>query len=223
MGVPIFTAEGFEADDVIGTLAAKAAAAGFQVAIVTGDKDFFQLVGDGIRVYNPRDEGAWFDEAGVSEKFGVAPAQVVDVLALMGDTIDNVKGVPGIGEKGARDLISHLRIARRAARARRRRAAEEVPRGAADQRGPGAAEPRAGEDSRRRGRRRSSPSGSGSAARAASAATRCSRSWGSARWSPSTRRPRIRSCKDYAVVESLDGAARRWSAEIRDRRGWRCG
>ena len=55
---------GFEADDVIGTLATQAAAAGFQVAIVTGDKDFFQLVGDGIRVYNPRDEGAWYDADG---------------------------------------------------------------------------------------------------------------------------------------------------------------
>ncbi|MGE0461689.1 MAG: DNA polymerase I [Vicinamibacterales bacterium] len=106
MGVPIFTSEGFEADDVIGTLARKAAAAGFDAAIVTGDKDFFQLVGDGIRVYNPRDEGAWFDETGVAEKFGVRPDQVVDVLALMGDTSDNVKGVPGIGEKGARDLIA---------------------------------------------------------------------------------------------------------------------
>jgi len=106
MGVPIFTAEGFEADDVIGTLARKAAAQGFGVVIVTGDKDFFQLVGDGIRVYNPRDEGVWYDEAGVLEKFGVGPRHVVDVLALMGDAIDNVKGVPGIGEKGARDLIS---------------------------------------------------------------------------------------------------------------------
>jgi len=106
MGVPIFTAEGFEADDVIGTLARKAAAAGFDAAIVTGDKDFFQLVGDGIRVYNPRDEGAWYDEAGVAGKFGVRPDQVVDVLALMGDTSDNVKGVPGIGEKGARDLVA---------------------------------------------------------------------------------------------------------------------
>ena len=71
MGVPILTSEGFEADDVIGTLARQAAAAGFEVAIVTGDKDFFQLVGDGIRVYNPRDEGTWFDPAGVIEKFGV--------------------------------------------------------------------------------------------------------------------------------------------------------
>jgi DNA polymerase-1 len=106
MGVPIFTAEGFEADDVIGTLARKASARGFQAAIVTGDKDFFQLVGDGIRVYNPRDEGAWYDEAGVQEKLGVTPAQVVDVMALMGDTIDNIKGVPGIGEKGASTLIA---------------------------------------------------------------------------------------------------------------------
>ncbi len=106
LGVPVYTAEGFEADDVIGTFARRAAAQGFQVAIVTGDKDFFQLVGDGIRVYNPRDEGAWFDEASVKERFGVASAQVVDALALMGDAIDNVAGVPGIGEKGAKDLIA---------------------------------------------------------------------------------------------------------------------
>ncbi len=105
MGVPILTAEGFEADDVIGTLAVKAANAGFDVAIVTGDKDFFQLVGGRIKVYNPRDEGTWYDTAGVEARFGVAPGQVVDVLALMGDAIDNVKGVPGIGEKGARELI----------------------------------------------------------------------------------------------------------------------
>ena len=106
LGVPVYTAPGFEADDVIGTMAVKAATQGFQVAIVTGDKDFFQLVGDGIRVYNPRDDGAWFDAAGVKEKFGVEPRQVIDVLALMGDSIDNVAGVPGIGEKGARDLIA---------------------------------------------------------------------------------------------------------------------
>jgi DNA polymerase-1 len=106
LGVPLYTAPGFEADDVIGTLARKAADRGFRVAIVTGDKDFFQLVDDGIRVYNPRDEGAWFDASGVQDKFGVAPNQVIDVLALMGDSIDNVAGVPGIGEKGARDLIA---------------------------------------------------------------------------------------------------------------------
>ena len=106
LGVPILTSERYEADDVIGTLAVKASAAGFDVAIVTLDKDFFQLVGDGIRVFNPRDDGTWYDAAGVVEKFGVRPDQVVDVLALMGDTIDNIKGVPGIGEKGAKELIS---------------------------------------------------------------------------------------------------------------------
>jgi DNA polymerase-1 len=106
LGVPILTHERYEADDVIGTLTMRARAEGYGVAIVTGDKDFFQLVGDGIRVFNPRDEGTWYDSAGVKEKFGVTPDRVVDVLALMGDTIDNVKGVPGIGEKGAHALIS---------------------------------------------------------------------------------------------------------------------
>ncbi len=106
LGVPVLTSERFEADDVIGTLASAAHTAGFEVALVTGDKDFFQLVTDGVRVYNPRDEGTWYDAAGVVEKFGVRPDQVVDVLALMGDSIDNIKGVPGIGEKGARELIS---------------------------------------------------------------------------------------------------------------------
>jgi DNA polymerase-1 len=106
MGVPIVTAEGYEADDVIGTLAKRAAAEGFEVAIVSIDKDFFQLVRDGVRVYDPREEGAWFDASGVVEKFGVQPAQVTDVLALVGDTSDNVAGVPGIGKKGAVDLIT---------------------------------------------------------------------------------------------------------------------
>jgi DNA polymerase I len=106
LGVPILTYDRYEADDVIGTLATKAVGAGFEVAIVTGDKDFFQLVSDGIKVYNPKEEGTWYDPAGVKDKFGVAPEQVVDVLALMGDTIDNIKGVPGIGEKGARELIA---------------------------------------------------------------------------------------------------------------------
>jgi DNA polymerase-1 len=106
MGVPVLTYARFEADDVIGTLAMQARAAGFDVVLVTGDKDFFQLVSDGIRVFNPRDEGTWYDAAGVVQKLGVRPDQVVDVLALMGDSIDNIKGVPGIGEKGARELIA---------------------------------------------------------------------------------------------------------------------
>jgi DNA polymerase I len=109
LGVPILTARGYEADDVIGTLASKAVAAGYDVAIVSIDKDFFQLVADPhIKVYDPREEGAWFDEAGVVEKFGVKPSQVVDVLALVGDTSDNVAGVPGIGKKGAIDLITQF-------------------------------------------------------------------------------------------------------------------
>ncbi len=106
LGVPIITYDRYEADDVIGTMTERAAAEGYAVTIVTGDKDFFQLVRDGIRVFNPRDEGTWYDAEGVKEKFGVSPDQVVDVLALMGDSVDNVKGVPGIGEKGARDLIT---------------------------------------------------------------------------------------------------------------------
>ena len=106
LGVPIVTAEGYEADDVIGTLARRAAGEGFEVAIVSIDKDFFQLVHDGVRVYDPREDGAWFDADGVVEKFGVKPSQVADVLALVGDTSDNVAGVPGIGKKGAIDLIT---------------------------------------------------------------------------------------------------------------------
>ena len=107
MGVPIVTAPGYEADDVIGTMAMRAVT-DFDVAIVSIDKDFFQLVQPGIRVYDPRDEGAWFDADGVVDKFGVAPSQVVDVLALVGDTSDNVAGVPGIGKKGALDLVKQF-------------------------------------------------------------------------------------------------------------------
>jgi DNA polymerase-1 len=106
LGVPILTAAGYEADDVIGTVAARASADGFDVAIVSIDKDFFQLVHDGVRVYDPREDGTWFDAQGVVEKFGVKPSQVADVLALVGDTSDNVGGVPGVGKKGAIDLIT---------------------------------------------------------------------------------------------------------------------
>jgi DNA polymerase-1 len=106
LGVPIVTAEGYEADDVIGTLATRAAADGFEVAIVSIDKDFFQLVRDGIRVFDPREDGAWFDAQRVVDKFGVQPSQVVDVLALVGDASDNVAGVAGIGKKGAVDLLT---------------------------------------------------------------------------------------------------------------------
>ena len=108
MGVPILTARGYEADDVIGTMATRAEAAGFDVAIVSIDKDFFQLVGGRIKVYDPREDGVWFDDQAVLDKFGVRASQVVDVLALVGDTSDNVAGVPGIGKKGAIDLITQF-------------------------------------------------------------------------------------------------------------------
>jgi DNA polymerase-1 len=106
LGVPIVTARGYEADDVIGTMTTRASAVGFEVAIVSIDKDFFQLVHNGVRVYDPREDGMWYDAAAVEEKFGVKPSHVVDVLALVGDTSDNVAGVPGVGKKGAVDLIS---------------------------------------------------------------------------------------------------------------------
>ena len=105
IGVPVLTSETYEADDVIGTLAMQAVAEELEVVIVTSDKDFFQLVGGPIRVFDPRDTGSWYDSDAVKEKMGVTPAQVIDVLSLMGDAVDNVKGVPGIGEKGARELI----------------------------------------------------------------------------------------------------------------------
>ena len=106
LGVPVLTFEKYEADDVIGTLAFQAVAQGLEVVIVTSDKDFFQLVNGSIRVFDPRKTGAWFDADAVKEKMGVNPSQVVDLLSLMGDAVDNVKGVRGIGKKGAQDLIS---------------------------------------------------------------------------------------------------------------------
>ena len=105
IGVPVLTSETYEADDVIGTLAVRAVAENFEVVIVTSDKDFFQLVGGPVRVFDPRGTGSWYDSDAVKEKMGVMPAQVIDVLSLMGDAVDNVKGVPGIGKKGARELV----------------------------------------------------------------------------------------------------------------------
>ncbi len=102
--VPVLELAGYEADDLIGTLADRGQRAGFQVVIVATDKDLLQLVRDGILVYNPvRDE--FLDGDGVERVFGVRPGQVRDVLALWGDDSDNIPGVPGIGEKGAKALI----------------------------------------------------------------------------------------------------------------------
>jgi len=107
LNIPIVELSGFEADDVMGTLARQACAAGLPSVIVSPDKDLLQLVDDTgcIQVLNNRDGEVWIDRAGVKERFGVWPEQVVDVLTLMGDASDNVKGVEGIGEKGARDLV----------------------------------------------------------------------------------------------------------------------
>ncbi len=99
--------EGFEADDVIGTLAARAVAKRYETVIVTEDKDFMQLVGPHVTLWNTmRDRRV--DAREVRARLGVDPSAVVDVMALMGDSIDNVKGVPGIGEKTATALIKHF-------------------------------------------------------------------------------------------------------------------
>ena len=78
----------------VGALARQARSAGFGVTIVTGDKDFYQLVDEDVRVYNPRDEGTWYDAQGVVEKFGIHPESIPDYLALVGDTADGVPGLP---------------------------------------------------------------------------------------------------------------------------------
>ncbi|MCP4634057.1 MAG: DNA polymerase I [candidate division Zixibacteria bacterium] len=107
--LPVFKIEGVEADDIIGTLSVKAAQKGMDVYIYTGDKDFFQLVNDKISIIIPGkggDDDKVLDAEGVKEKFGVLPECVVDVLGLMGDSSDNIPGVPGIGPKTAIQLIN---------------------------------------------------------------------------------------------------------------------
>ncbi|HXC17497.1 MAG TPA: DNA polymerase I [Holophagaceae bacterium] len=107
MNIPIVELSGFEADDVMGTLAKRAAADGLGAVIVSPDKDLLQLVDDaaGITVLNTKDGEIWHDREGVKARMGVWPEQVVDYLSLLGDASDNVKGVPGIGEKGAAQLL----------------------------------------------------------------------------------------------------------------------
>ncbi len=104
MGFPLLCVEGVEADDVIGTLARSSAAAQRPVVISTGDKDMAQLVDGHITLVNTM-TGSAMDVAGVKEKFGVAPEQIIDYLALMGDSSDNIPGVPGIGPKTASGLL----------------------------------------------------------------------------------------------------------------------
>ena len=109
--IPILSLEGWEADDVIGTLAARGVEQGLNVVIVSGDKDFQQLVRPGVWLLNPGRGGPasveeqWISPENAEERLGVAPRHVTDYLALVGDSSDNVPGVPGIGDKTARDLV----------------------------------------------------------------------------------------------------------------------
>ena len=106
--IPAVTAESYEADDILGTLAKRAAADGLDVLIVTGDTDAFQLIGKRVRVLTSGraySDTATYDEAAIKERYGLKPAQLIDFKALKGDTSDNVPGVKGIGEKGATDLL----------------------------------------------------------------------------------------------------------------------
>ncbi len=106
--IPILQQEGFEADDVIGTLTQQASRLGHPVYIVSNDKDMMQLVGDNVFVLNPAKDNLVLDRAGVVAALGVTPEQVVDVMALRGDSIDNIPGAPGIGDKGSVELIQQF-------------------------------------------------------------------------------------------------------------------
>ena len=103
--IPILEAEGFEADDVIGTLARQAAEQQHEVFIVSGDKDMMQLVTPQVKILNPQKDNLVLDPAKVMETLGVPPEKVVDVMALRGDAVDNIPGAPGIGDKGSVELI----------------------------------------------------------------------------------------------------------------------
>jgi DNA polymerase-1 len=112
--VPLIVLEGYEADDVIGTLAERAAERGWQAVIVSGDKDFYQLVSPAVALLNPGRGGPaavdeqWVDQTNAAERLGVPPERVVDYLALVGDASDNVPGVRGVGDKTARQLIEQF-------------------------------------------------------------------------------------------------------------------
>ncbi len=109
--LPVVTAQGHEADDVIATLTRQAVDQGFDVVIITSDKDLLQLVSEHVSVLSPGRDGKpekRYDREGVIEKMGVPPERVVDLLALVGDPVDNIPGVPGIGDKGARDLLQQF-------------------------------------------------------------------------------------------------------------------
>jgi DNA polymerase-1 len=106
--IPILQLEGYEADDVIGTLARKAAAESHPVFVVSSDKDMLQLVNEKVHVLNPPKDNLICDAAKVEEILGVPPSKVVDVMALRGDAVDNIPGAPGIGDKGSVELIQRF-------------------------------------------------------------------------------------------------------------------
>lgn len=111
LNISIIEMPGFEADDVMGTLAQKAEKVGLDIFLVTGDKDFMQLVTPAIKIYNPKradEEAEVLDEQGVKEKAGVPPDKIIDLMSLTGDASDNVPGVLGIGPKTAVQLIQQF-------------------------------------------------------------------------------------------------------------------
>ncbi len=106
--IPILYYEGFEADDVIGTLSAKLAALGHHVYVVSSDKDMMQLVTKDVSILNPTKDNLILDPVGVEAALGVPPERVIDVMALRGDSVDNIPGAPGIGDKGSVELIQQF-------------------------------------------------------------------------------------------------------------------
>jgi DNA polymerase-1 len=108
VGIAAFDVETYEADDVIGSIAVRMAEAGHPVIIVSGDKDLAQLVDDRIHIYDLA-KNAWLDAAAVKTKMGVDPSQVPDLLALLGDSVDNIPGIQGVGGKTAGKLLSVCR------------------------------------------------------------------------------------------------------------------
>jgi len=106
--IPILELAGFEADDVIGTLARKAAAAKHPVYVVSSDKDMLQLVNDDVQILNPPKDNLICDAATVEEILGVPPERVIDIMALRGDAVDNIPGAPGIGDKGSVEIIKRF-------------------------------------------------------------------------------------------------------------------
>ena len=107
MRIPILMMPSEEADDILGSVAIRGAAEGCQVILVSGDKDLFQLVGERIVVRDTMKERTW-GPVEVQERYGISPGQFPDLLALMGDSVDNIPGVPGVGEKTARDLLQRF-------------------------------------------------------------------------------------------------------------------